>query len=174
MTVISPVAVTERTQRATPKPRKLALTGTRAGRREHAILVACLLAVAGVVLQALPLSTGAAITGAALDGSSWVIFGVVTTCQLQAVTDRARWATEHTLDLTILAVACPLWPALLPELMLVELAPALTLLDSIKLAKLVKVGRAAASGAQGRPAYRAIARVTLLVAFGAAVLVIVR
>ncbi len=143
----------------------------RAGRAQdlfdRLIVVTAGLAIGGVALQLV--KTGPAHTiGVIAAGLSWLIFAADALVMLRVSPNPASWARGHLLDLSLLAVTFPLWPLLLHRLLVLELAPAFTLLEAAKLAKLVKAAGAVHLRARGR----FIAGVVLAAALGVGALVI--
>jgi hypothetical protein len=83
----------------------------------------------------------------------------------------AAWARSHAFDLVLLVLTWPLWALAAKDVLVIELAPAFTVLEATKLVKLVKVARAAHLRASG-PAGRAIAVAVLVGAVAVAALVL--
>ena len=129
----------------------------RQDRSDRCLVIASVLAVGGVNLQGHHLSTLLDGLGFAAAAASWVIFAAVTVRTLRVVPDRAAWARSHAFELVVLIVAFPLWPLLFRDLMVLQLSPALTVLEATKLAKLAKVVRTVRRRDGGRVGSRVLA-----------------
>ena len=119
--------------------------GTRVERAQdrfdRLVVVAAGLAILGVGLQ-LTGSGGVHSVGVGLAGLSWAIFAADATVMISISPAPLDWARGHRLELVLLVVTFPAWPLLLHRLLLLELTPALTVLEAAKLAKLVKAASA--------------------------------
>lgn len=100
------------------------------------VLLAAVLSVLGVALQLA--SAGWHTAGLALSWVAWSAFAAEAVVMPVLSPAPGRWVRGHWLDLLITVVACPVWPLVLYKMLLAELVPALTVLDAVKLAKLVK------------------------------------
>jgi hypothetical protein len=111
------------------------------------------------------------VIGTVLIWGVWLVFGVQAVVMLRVSPDPRAWARGHAFDLIVLVVTWPVWALAAKDVLVVELAPALTVLEATKLVKLAKVARAAhlrATNAGGR----VIAAFVLLGAVGVGYLVL--
>jgi hypothetical protein len=102
------------------------------------IAAAAILAIVGVALQVWAHHGPLHVAGLTLTSASWLIFGLDTAVMVRVSVDPWRWARGHRFELVLLVLTCPLWPVLFYRLLVLELLPALTVLEAAKLAKLVK------------------------------------
>ena len=141
-------------------------------RFDRLLVAASVAAVLGVALQTLtpygPLHT----VGTVVSAASWSAFAVDAAVMLAVSPRPGAWARSHAFELVVLVVACPLWPALFYDALVLQLAPALTVLEATKLAKLVKVARTVRSRGDGRLGGRVLAGVVLVLAAAVAVLIL--
>ena len=100
------------------------------------VLVAAVAAVLGVALQLAP--AGCHTTGLVLNWAAWSAFLAEVVVMPALSPAPGRWVRGHWFELVITVIACPAWPLVLYDLLLAELVPALTVLDTVKLAKLAK------------------------------------
>jgi hypothetical protein len=113
-------------------------------------------AVAPLALVGVALQTGhghAKLIGAALSWTVWAVFALQAAVMLSISPSPASWARGHAFDLAVLVLTWPVWALAARDILVVEVAPALTLLEATKLVKLAKVARAVhlrASGTAGR------------------------
>lgn len=135
------------------------------------MLVAAVTAVLGVALQSLHPSDAAHLLGFGLSTVSWLVFAADAVVMLAVTPQPAQWAWSHGFELIVLVVACPLWPVLFHDLLVLQLSPALTVLEATKLAKLVKVARAVRHRGSGQVGGRLVAGIILVAALVVAVLV---
>ena len=105
------------------------------------VLVAAGLAVAGVALQVAHLSRATDALGFVISWGAWLILAINALVMLRVVPDRSEWAWSHAFELIVLVVAFPAWALLLPQLAVLELSPAVTVLEAAKLAKLAEAVR---------------------------------
>jgi hypothetical protein len=141
-------------------------------RLDRLVLVSAATAVAGVALQTLEKSGPLHIVGLIAGAVGWLIFGVDAAIMLAVSPEPRRWARRHALELVLLVVTCPLWPWLFYRLLVLELTPSLTVLDTAKLAKLVKVARAVQQRGSGRLAGRIAAIAIILAAIAVAIFLV--
>lgn len=94
---------------------------------------------------------------------AWLGFTADATVMLSVSPRPGQWARGHLFDLALVILTCPIWPILLHRLLLLELTPALTVLEAAKLAKLVKVAYALRRH-QGSPSRGRITAAILLIA----------
>jgi hypothetical protein len=134
-------------------------------RLDGVIVVAALLAVLAVALQTA--HGDAKVVGEILSWAVWAVFALEAAVMLSLSPSPGLWARGHVVDLLVLLVASPVWPLVVRDLLVAEVAPALTVLEATKLAKLVK-----ATKAVHRRAGRALAAAVLLAALAVAVLVL--
>lgn len=142
-------------------------------RFDQVILAAAATAVLGVALQ-----TGAATgpvhtIGLVAAWLAWFAFAADAVVMLSVSPDPRRWARGHAFDLALMVLTCPLWPILLHRLLLLELLPALTVLEAAKLAKLVKVAYALRRH-RGSPSYGWFIGAIVLVAAAAVGVAVLR
>ena len=131
------------------------------------LLVGAALAVVGVALQVAHLSRATDVTGFALSSAAWVIFAVNAAVMLRVVDKRWKWLWSHTFECLVVIVAFPVWPLLLAHLTLLELVPAVTVLEAAKLAKLAEALRVVRRQ-RGVGVFRGVvAAVILVLALGA-------
>ncbi len=132
-------------------------------------MIAAPIAVVAVALQ-----TGHGTTkviGVVLMWGVWLVFALQAAVMLSVSPIPAAWARGHAFDLAVLVLTWPLWALAAKDVLVIELAPAFTVLEATKLVKLMKVARAAHVRASD-PTGRAIAAVVLVGAVAVAVLVL--
>ncbi len=105
------------------------------------LLVAALLAVIGVALQVAHLSRATDVLGFVVASAAWVVFAVNAVVMLRVVDRRWKWVWSHAFELLVVIVAFPAWPLLVKHLTVLELVPAVTVLEAAKLAKLAEALR---------------------------------
>jgi hypothetical protein len=130
------------------------------------VLAAAVGSVLGVALQLAP--GGWHTAGLVLTWAAWSVFAAEAVVMPVLSAAPARWVRGHWLDLLIMVVACPAWPLLFYDLLVAELVPALTVLDTVKLAKLAKSVRVVRTRLGGP----AVVTVMLVVAAAVAVEVV--
>ena len=143
-------------------------------RFDRVVLVTAAAAIIGVALQTIAKSGPLHVLGLAAAWLAWLGFAIDATVMLSVSPQPGRWARGHAFELALVVLTCPLWPILLYRLLLLELLPALTVLEAAKLAKLVKVAYALRRhrGAPGRG--RLAAAIVLVAAAVVAVFVVRR
>jgi voltage-gated potassium channel len=155
-----------------PKRRSQLAAARWQDRFDRVVLATALTAIVGVALQTAEESGPVHILGLVAAWVAWLGFALDATVMLSVSPQPGRWARGHAFELALVVLTCPVWPLLLYRLLLLELLPALTVLEAAKLAKLVKVAYALRrhrdSGAGGRSA----AAVLLVAAVGVAVFVL--
>lgn len=135
------------------------------------VLLAAVISVLGVALQLLPSAWHPA--GLVLSWLAWATFAAEAVLMLLVSPAPARWARSHLFDLAVIVLACPAWQLLLYDLLLAELVPALTVLETVKLAKLVKSARVVRRRLSGQ-AWQPAAVAVMLVATAAVAVEVVR
>ncbi|HVX47374.1 MAG TPA: hypothetical protein VHC49_26010 [Mycobacteriales bacterium] len=131
-------------------------------RFDGGVLGAAVGSVLGVALQLA--SGGWHTAGLVLSWVAWSVFVAEAVVMPVLSPAPARWLRGHWLDLLIMLVACPAWPLLFYDLLVAELAPALTFLDAVKLAKLAKSVRVVRIRLGGPAAVTVMLVVTVAVA----------
>ena len=134
-------------------------------RLDGAIVAAALLAVIAVALQTT--HGHAKLAGEILSWAVWAVFALEAAVMLAVSPAPLAWVRGHAVDLLVLLFAWPLWPLIAHDLLVAEVAPAVTVLEATKLAKLLKAAKAV-----DRRAGRALAAAVLLAALAVAVLVL--
>jgi hypothetical protein len=103
-----------------------------------------------VVAVALQMGHGdSKLIGTVLSWGVWLVFALQAAVMLTVSPSPGAWARGHAFDLVVLLLTWPVWTLAAKEVVVVELAPTLTLLEATKLVKLVKVARAVHLRAEG-------------------------
>jgi len=110
-------------------------------RFDVALAAAAIAAVIGVALQVHDVHDGAYDAGAGILWVVWLIFALDVAVMLRIHPSPRAWARSHWFEITVVVVSFPVWPIIAYGLLVIELAPALTVFDAVKLAKLVKAVR---------------------------------
>jgi hypothetical protein len=123
--------------------RRSQLAATRwQDRFDQILLSTSATAIAGVALQTVAKDGPVHGLGLVAAWLAWFGFAVDATVMLSLSPQPGRWARGHIFELVLVVLTCPVWPILAYRLLLFELLPALTVLETAKLAKLVKVAYA--------------------------------
>ena len=140
-------------------------------RFDRLVVVASVLAVVGVALQTIKLSDVWPWLGMSASIASWLLCAADAAIMLTVAAEPRTWARSHAFELVVLVAACPLWPIFFYDLLVLQLTPALTVLEATKLAKLVKVARTMRPRSTGRTGGRLLAAAVILSAVAVGVLV---
>ncbi len=132
-------------------------------RFDRIVLVTAATAIVGVALQTVAKDGVVHVLGLVGAWAAWLGFAVDASVMLSVSPHPRRWARGHVFELLLVVLTCPLWPILLYRLLLLELLPALTVLEAAKLAKLVKAAYALRRH-HGRPGRGRVAATLLVVA----------
>jgi hypothetical protein len=111
-------------------------------RLDRLVLATALTAIVGVALQTLAKHGPVHVLGLIAAVAAWLVFATDASVMLSVSPEPGRWARGHAFELVLLVLTCPLWPVFFYRLLVLELLPALTVLEAAKLAKLVKVAYA--------------------------------
>lgn len=141
-------------------------------RFDQIVLVTAATAIIAVALQTIEKSGTVHVLGLVAAWLAWFGFAADATVMLSVSPQPGRWARGHIFELVLVGLTCPLWPVLLYRLLLLELLPALTVLEAAKLAKLIKVAYALRRHRDSPVAGRFAAAVLLVAAAGVALLVV--
>jgi hypothetical protein len=141
-------------------------------RFDDVILAAAALAIVGVAWQTIAKTGPVHTLGLVTAWLAWLGFTADAAVMLSVSPQPGQWARGHAFDLALVVLTCPIWPILLHRLVLLELLPALTVLEAAKLAKLVKVAYALRRHRGSPSRGRITAAILLVAAAGVAVFVL--
>ena len=106
-----------------------------------ALVAAAIAAVVGVALQVHGGHDTAYEVGRVILWVVWLVFALDVAVMLAVHPAPRAWARSHWFELGVLVVSFPVWPTIAYGFLVLELAPAFSVLDAVKLAKLVKAVR---------------------------------